>query len=202
MAPPEGFSNLRSRLRRGISRRDGQRRRVTFAQVGVILKPNYMTVTHGQIGQLADPLLPQRCPTRFVGHVPLDPSPGGLVQTIAPMGGPLCHRTLSRCEDVTHTTWRAWGTLSSVERLLDMYAADLANERTPSTSDDVHFTRAFVRAVLEEFSSPGDVVLDPFAGYGTTLLVGKEIGRQPIGVELLPERVVRRSVPALVRSAG
>jgi DNA modification methylase len=69
-----------------------------------------------------------------------------------------------------------------------MYAADLANERPPSTSEDVHFTRAFVRAVLDEFSSPRDVVLDPFAGYGTTLLVSKELGRQPIGIELLPER--------------
>jgi DNA modification methylase len=69
-----------------------------------------------------------------------------------------------------------------------MYAADLANERPPSTSEDVHFTRAFVRAVVEEFSSPGDVVLDPFAGYGTTLLVSEELGREPVGIEVLSER--------------
>ncbi|MFZ2015427.1 MAG: DNA methyltransferase [Nocardioides sp.] len=75
-----------------------------------------------------------------------------------------------------------------MERVLDMYTADLANERPPSASENVHFTRAFVRVVLEEFSSPGDVVFDPFAGYGTTLLVGKELGRQPLGIELLPER--------------
>ena len=81
-----------------------------------------------------------------------------------------------------------------------MYAADLANERPPSTSEDVHFTRAFVRTVLEEFTSPGDVVLDPFAGYGTTLLVDKEIGRQPIGVELLPERAA--SIRARLGSGG
>ena len=92
------------------------------------------------------------------------------------------------------------GTLSIVERVLDMCAADLASERPPATSEDVHFTRAFVRAVLEEFSSPGDVVLDPFAGYGTTLLVGKELGREPIGIELLPERAA--SIRARLGSVG
>ena len=42
-----------------------------------------------------------------------------------------------------------------MERVLDMYAADLANERTPSTSDAVHFTRAFVRAVFGRVLVPG-----------------------------------------------
>jgi len=35
-------------------------------------------------------------------------------------------------------------------------------------------------------SRPGDVVLDPFAGSGTTLYVAKEFGRQALGVELNP----------------
>jgi len=33
-------------------------------------------------------------------------------------------------------------------------------------------------------SRPGDVVLDPFAGAGTTIYVAKELGRQFIGIEL------------------
>ena len=33
-------------------------------------------------------------------------------------------------------------------------------------------------------SRPGDVVLDPFAGSGTTLYVAKELGRRGIGVDL------------------
>lgn len=38
-------------------------------------------------------------------------------------------------------------------------------------------------------SRPGDVVLDPFAGAGTTLYVAKELGRQFIGIELNPNYI-------------
>ena len=35
-------------------------------------------------------------------------------------------------------------------------------------------------------SRPGDTVLDPFAGSGTTLYVAKELNRKFIGIELNP----------------
>ncbi len=38
-------------------------------------------------------------------------------------------------------------------------------------------------------SRPGDTVLDPFAGAGTTLLVAKELNRQYIGIELNPDYI-------------
>jgi DNA modification methylase len=38
--------------------------------------------------------------------------------------------------------------------------------------------------IIRVSSSPGDVVLDPFAGSGTTLSVAKKLGRQWIGIEL------------------
>ena len=38
-------------------------------------------------------------------------------------------------------------------------------------------------------SRPGDIVLDPFAGSGTTLAVARRLGRKSIGIEISPEYV-------------
>lgn len=44
-----------------------------------------------------------------------------------------------------------------------------------------------VRRIIEVSSKPGDVILDPFAGSGTTLAVARETGRRAIGIELNPD---------------
>jgi site-specific DNA-methyltransferase (adenine-specific) len=46
-----------------------------------------------------------------------------------------------------------------------------------------------LKPVIEAFTEPGDVVLDPFAGSGSTLLAAKILGRQYIGIELDAEYV-------------
>lgn len=68
-------------------------------------------------------------------------------------------------------------------------AADLLAERPAGAADDIHFTEALAESVIEHTTRPGDVVLDPFAGYGTTLAVAERLGRRAIGVELIPEHV-------------
>jgi DNA modification methylase len=42
---------------------------------------------------------------------------------------------------------------------------------------------------VTSWSNPGDVVLDPFAGSGTTLKAAKELNRRFIGIEINPEYV-------------
>ncbi len=42
---------------------------------------------------------------------------------------------------------------------------------------------------IKLFSVPGDTVLDPFAGSGTTLYVAQEMKRKAIGIEIVPEYV-------------
>ncbi len=56
--------------------------------------------------------------------------------------------------------------------------------RLPNTKpDDVRYPAALVRAFLADYTRPGDLVFDPFAGFGTTLLVAEELGRRGLGIE-------------------
>lgn len=63
----------------------------------------------------------------------------------------------------------------------------------------MHMLASVVDHVIERCSDPGDVVLDPFSGFGTTLDRALALGRVPLGVELLPERVdyARTRVPGV-----
>lgn len=49
------------------------------------------------------------------------------------------------------------------------------------------FPEELPRRCLRATSKPGDIVLDPFAGSGTTLAVAVELGRKYVGIELNPK---------------
>ena len=55
------------------------------------------------------------------------------------------------------------------------------------------FSPVFARAVIETFTSPGDLVLDPHVGGGTTVVEARATGREAIGVDIsaLAEFVTR-----------
>ncbi len=48
------------------------------------------------------------------------------------------------------------------------------------------FPAGLPRYFIEQFSAPGDVVLDPFSGRGTTALEACIAGRVGLGVDLNP----------------
>lgn len=73
-------------------------------------------------------------------------------------------------------------------RLPASYQGFLAS-RPPGADEDVHMIPEIVDHVIERCTQPGDLVLDPFAGFGTTLSRAVALGRRAVGVELLAERV-------------
>lgn len=55
--------------------------------------------------------------------------------------------------------------------------------------DDVRYSESIVEYFLRKVTRENDVVFDPFAGFGTTLLVAEAMGRMPLGIEYDEERV-------------
>lgn len=54
--------------------------------------------------------------------------------------------------------------------------------------EDIRFPARLVEVFLEEYTQPGDTVFDPFAGFGTTLIVAERMGRAPLGIEYNRDR--------------
>lgn len=66
---------------------------------------------------------------------------------------------------------------------------DHRTDLPPGYEGEVRTPHALVEAFLAEHTEPGDRVLDPFAGFGTTLSVATALDRDAIGVEYEPDRV-------------
>ena len=62
------------------------------------------------------------------------------------------------------------------------------------------FPEALARDHILSWSNPGDTVLDPFAGSGTTLKMAKELGREYIGIEISQKYVEEIIKPRLLAS--
>lgn len=60
----------------------------------------------------------------------------------------------------------------------------------PYAGNRLHPTQKPVEALtplVETFSKPGDLVLDPFCGSGSTLVAARDLGRDFLGIELSRE---------------
>ena len=72
------------------------------------------------------------------------------------------------------------------------------------TDHPCQMPEAVLERIVKVASNPGDLVLDPFAGSGTTLAVAKRLGRRYLGTELsahYAERV-RERLAAVAAAAG
>jgi len=61
------------------------------------------------------------------------------------------------------------------------------------TGNSLHPTQKPVMALrtpIEAFTKPGEIVLDPFVGSGTTVLAAKVLGRRYIGIDIDPKYAV------------
>jgi hypothetical protein len=54
---------------------------------------------------------------------------------------------------------------------------------------DIRYADELVATFVQRFTRPGDVVFDPFAGFGTTLLVAETMNRAAWGIEFDGQRV-------------
>jgi site-specific DNA-methyltransferase (adenine-specific) len=84
---------------------------------------------------------------------------------------------------------------------LQRRAPDVLTGSDPATTDHpMEKPRDLLRQLIEATTAPGDIVVDPFAGCGNTLLEAYALGRDFFGVEL-EERWHRVAVDAIYRMA-
>ena len=80
---------------------------------------------------------------------------------------------------------------SGYEEVPSKHIIEAAQDTSPVTGLTHNFYRyparfspAFVRSVIKAFSDPGDWVIDPFAGGGTTLVEAMALGRHVLGIDI------------------
>ena len=95
-------------------------------------------------------------------------------------------------------------------RLRTVWDIPTEPQRRDGTMDDhpAMMPMTLARRCVAITSRPHDVVLDPYAGSGTTLLAAQDLGRKWVGVELNPafvdliERRIRSNTPNLFAAAN
>jgi site-specific DNA-methyltransferase (adenine-specific) len=78
--------------------------------------------------------------------------------------------------DITRDEFLAW--------TLGMWTFAGANPRR--AGHPAPFPEELPRRLIKLYSYPGDLVLDPFAGSGTTLVAAAKLGRRAVGIEINP----------------
>ncbi|HIT76013.1 MAG TPA: site-specific DNA-methyltransferase [Candidatus Avipropionibacterium avicola] len=75
-----------------------------------------------------------------------------------------------------------------MHRWLTVRGSEWLAARPAGADEDIHMPAALAHHAIEQYSRPGDLVLDPFAGFGTAPITAQRLGRHGLGVEYNPER--------------
>jgi tRNA G10 N-methylase Trm11 len=79
--------------------------------------------------------------------------------------------------------------LTTSTRVLHVPSHIPRSDRPPEFAADVCFSPDLVSVFIEAYTAAGDLVFDPFAGFGTTIRTAEEMGRRALGFEIDEERV-------------
>lgn len=79
----------------------------------------------------------------------------------------------------------AWSNLGGPARLLSHRWSGMikASERDEKRIHPTQKPVAVMRWIIDRYTKPGDLVVDPYAGSGATLRAAKDLGRPAIGIE-------------------
>ena len=79
---------------------------------------------------------------------------------------------------------------SQMKNPTDVWKISMVSGNSPERTDHpAQYPEALIERIIKVGTNPGDLVLDPFMGSGTTAVVAKRLGRQYVGYELEPEYI-------------
>jgi len=79
---------------------------------------------------------------------------------------------------------------SQLKNPTDVWKMSLVSGNSPErTNHPAQYPESVIERILLAGSNPGDLILDPFMGSGTTAVVAKKLNRKYVGYELEPEYI-------------
>ncbi|HEX3829437.1 MAG TPA: DNA methyltransferase, partial [Sporichthyaceae bacterium] len=129
------------------------------------------------------------------GDTPVDEATQRIARAIVDDLDPQAGSARSDGEDLSVSVWTTAQTSPSAQR---------KNRYTPdSTAHSAKMLPAVAAHAIAHYTKPGDLVLDPMCGIGTTLVEAVHAGRRAVGIEYEPHWVdVARANLDLARDTG